>query len=195
MALRLLSIAGDNCEAKKVKLEDKHKAKAYFIALNVKKRKKLVFQLTVTEKSTDGKVVKSKDSVKVFVKPKEANSDTTPPEITLLGDNPYRLEAGNNFNDPGATAKDETDGTVAVNISGEVNSKVVGEYKIYYTAKDKSGNEANVTRVVNVVDTTPPTIKILGDNPLTLEYDSNFSDPGVTTSDNAEGNRANWQTF
>ncbi len=185
---KIIKYSWKQLRGKRVDLKDKNSAKAYFIAPSVSKSERLQFRLTVTEKSSSGRVIKSRDRVNITIKPKDNNNDTTPPVITINGENPYNLEAGNSFSDPGATAVDETDGNVTITKSGKVNSKVVGEYKIIYTAKDKSGNEANATRVVKVVDTTPPAIKVLGDNPLTVEYDSNFSDPGVTTSDNAEGN-------
>ena len=37
-----------------------------------------------------------------------------------------------------------------------------------------------VTRTVNVVDTTAPVITLLGDNPMTIEVGSTFTDPGAT---------------
>ena len=184
---KIVKYSWKQLRGKRVDLKDKNSAKAYFIAPDVSKEDRLQFRLTVTEKSSSGRVIKSRDRVTITVKPKDANSDTTPPVITLLGDNPYRLEAGNNFSDPGATAKDDTDGTVAVHKSGEVNSKVVGEYTIYYTAKDKSGNEANATRVVKVVDTTPPTITLNGDKNISLFVGDSYTEEGATAIDNVDG--------
>src|SRR5699024_4769766 len=39
-----------------------------------------------------------------------ADEDTTPPEITLNGDNPMELEVGEEYVEPGATAEDDVDG-------------------------------------------------------------------------------------
>ena len=176
-AYKWIQIKGDSVE-----LHDVNKSIAWFTAPDVDDKEEFSFLLTVTEKK-DGLIKKSTDTATVTIQ-----KDTISPVITIIGENPYSLEAGSSFNDPGAKAEDNADGELNVSKSGNINNKKVGEYKIRYSAVDISGNEANATRVVNVVDTTPPTIKILGDNPLTLEYDSNFSDPGVTTSDNAEGN-------
>ena len=173
-------------KGKHVKLQNKESVKATFIAPDVKKRRRLVFRLITTEVSPSGYKLKFRDIVKVYILPKE-DKDKTPPVITLNGKNPYILEAGEDFIDPGAKAVDDHDGELAVTISGEVDNRSVGEYKLVYIAKDKSGNEANATRVVKVVDTTPPTIKLKGKKLLVIERDSNFSDPGVALSDNAKG--------
>ena len=44
-----------------------------------------------------------------------------------------------------------------------------------------------VTRTVNVVDTTAPVITLLGDNPMTIEVGTTFTDPGATASDAGDG--------
>ena len=38
--------------------------------------------------------------------------DTTPPDITILGNNPFNLEVLATYNDPGATAEDDEDEVV-----------------------------------------------------------------------------------
>jgi len=40
---------------------------------------------------------------------------------------------------------------------------------------------------VNVVDTSSPEITLLGDNPMTIEVGSTFTDPGATALDNYDG--------
>ena len=96
-------------------------------------------------------------------------SDTTPPVISLLGTNPQIIEFGDIFDDPGATATDDVDGdlTSYITVGGDtVNILVLGSYTVTYDVMDSSGNPAlQVTRTVNVVDTTPP------------------SDPSITSSD------------
>jgi len=58
-------------------------------------------------------------------------------------------------NDANATAVDAVDGNLTVSISGAVDTSTVGNYTLTYTATDSAGNEANVTRSVEVVNTTP----------------------------------------
>jgi hypothetical protein len=84
--------------------------------------------------------------------------DTIPPVITLNGANPFYVELGGTFTDPGATATDLCAGAVSVIISGSVNTNAVGTNTLTYTAGDGSGNTNSATRTVIVRDTTPPTI-------------------------------------
>ncbi len=79
--------------------------------------------------------------------------DKTAPIITLLGDSPMEITKGSTFVDPGATAKDNKDGTIAadkIKATGTVNINVIGEYKITYTVSDTAGNVATKTRTVTV---------------------------------------------
>ena len=116
--------------------------------------------------------------------------DTIPPLITITGDNPVTVTRDDTYSDAGATAIDNVDGVVAVTIvSNSVDTSVVGTYHIVYKAEDSSGNEANATREVRVVepDTTPPVITILGDNPITILADTTYSDAGASATDDVDG--------
>jgi len=83
--------------------------------------------------------------------------DTRPPVITLTGANPFYVELGNTYVEPGATASDTCAGTLAVNRTGTVNTNAVSTNTLFYTATDGS-NSATNTRTVIVRDTTPPVI-------------------------------------
>jgi len=85
-------------------------------------------------------------------------ADTTPPVITLLGTSPLTNECHSAFVDPGATALDNCSGVVNVSTNSTVNANAVGIYTIDYVASDAAGNSATNTRLVYVVDTTPPVI-------------------------------------
>ena len=55
---------------------------------------------------------------------------------------------------------------------------------------DSSGNAATeVTRTVNVTDTTAPVITLVGDAEITVEVGTTYIRPtGATASDNYDGN-------
>lgn len=78
--------------------------------------------------------------------------DTTKPVVKLKGNNNITLYVGDKFTDPGATATDDRDGdlTSAIEIAGKVDTNKEGTYTLTYKVKDKSGNEASVTRTVKV---------------------------------------------
>ena len=93
--------------------------------------------------------------------------DTTAPIITLVGSDPVNVELGSVYTDAGATAFDIYDGDKTSNIVtvNPVNVNVVGTYIVTYDVSDLNGNAATqVTRTVNVVDTTAPTLSLL--NPV-----------------------------
>ena len=112
--------------------------------------------------------------------------DTTPPTITVLGDNPLTVEVGAAFSDPGVTVYDQ-DGSSTYTTTGTVDTNVLGAYSLTYTAVDNSGNQATATRTVNVVDTTAPVITLTGDSQVNLEVGSTYTDAGATASDNYDG--------
>ena len=99
-------------------------------------------------------------------------SDTEAPTITLNGDSIIRLKSGDTYNEAGATATDKEDGSVNVDIKGQVDSNTAGEYIITYTAVDKAGNLGTKTRKVIVVDEAkanpvpvPPSVNITAESP------------------------------
>lgn len=78
--------------------------------------------------------------------------DVGAPTVSVTGDNPFQIELGETFTDPGAVANDEEDGTITEDIvvTGSVNTDKVGEYTLTYKVTDKAGNDASATRKVQV---------------------------------------------
>ena len=111
-------------------------------------------------------------------------ADTTPPTLSLNGASPMMLEChASSYEEPGAAVSDGCDPSPALTTSGTVNPDATGAYTITYTAIDASGNQAIATRIVNVVDSTPPEITLTGANPLALACDTPYSEPGAVVSD------------
>ena len=117
--------------------------------------------------------------------------DTTPPVITLIGANPQTIEVGSSYVELGATALDNYDGDITGSIlidASAVNTSLVGSYPVTYDVTDANGNTAvQVTRTVNVVDTTIPVITLVGANPQTIEVGSPYVESGATALDNYDG--------
>ena len=92
--------------------------------------------------------------------------DTTPPVIALNGASTLTVECHTTFNDP-VTATDSCAGSVSVITTGSVDVNTPGTYTLTYNASDSAGNDAApVTRIVNVVDTTPPVITACATNKI-----------------------------
>jgi hypothetical protein len=95
-------------------------------------------------------------SVALIYSCKKEKKDTTPPVITLKGINPVTDHCvGTAYIDAGATANDETDGDITLNIrvTANVDTTVTGTYLVKYNVSDKAGNDATeVIRTVTVIN-------------------------------------------
>ena len=62
----------------------------------------------------------------------------------------------------------------------------VGVHTITWTATDPATNEMMATQVVTIVDTTPPVIALLGDNPQTVEFGTAYTELNATATDEVD---------
>lgn len=84
--------------------------------------------------------------------------DTTPPVVTLNGQDTVYLILGERYSEAGATAEDNRDGVIAVQISGLVDNLQPGSYTLTYTATDKAGNKTSKIRTV-IVESNAPVVE------------------------------------
>ena len=106
--------------------------------------------------------------------------------IELKGNKKEVLEVGSKYKDKGANAFISnlfTKKSIEVRTAGEVDSNKVGTYKITYEAKD-NGQSKLVTREIQVVDKTKPTIKI---NKISACQNNKTFDFDVEVTDNYDG--------
>jgi len=77
--------------------------------------------------------------------------DEEPPTVTL---NPGidTIIIGEEWEDAGVTISDNLDESPTVEVSGTVNSSVVGSYEITYIITDDYLNTTVITRIVNVIE-------------------------------------------
>ena len=117
-------------------------------------------------------------------------ADDDPPVISLNGPATINLAFGQPYVEQGATATDNVDATVTVNIGGAtVNPNVPGTYIVAYNAQDSAGNVASeVTRTVNVAgDGNPPVITLNGPATINLGFGDTYTEQGATANDPEEG--------
>ena len=118
-----------------------------------------------------------------------------PPTITLTGSATITLLVGDTYIEDGCVATDQEDGdiTSSITTSGTVDTSIAGTYVVVYSVTDSSDNLASVSRevVVNAAstntDTTAPVITLLGSSTINLTVGDTFTDPGVTATDNVDG--------
>ena len=91
--------------------------------------------------SSDNKV---EENITVDVKDEEG------PIINVNGDKEVIVFIGANYDDAGATAVDNCDGEIQVDVSGGVDTNTIGEYEINYSARDAAGNSSIVSRKITV---------------------------------------------
>eukprot|EP00049_Salpingoeca_infusionum_P003219 m.64579 g.64579 ORF g.64579 m.64579 type:complete len:1574 (-) comp12017_c5_seq1:432-5153(-) len=88
--------------------------------------------------------------------------DVTKPAVFLIGSSRLQWERYTPFVDPGVYVVDNgfpIDGS-EVGTDGLVDVNVEGEYTLTYSVADESGNVAEATRRVQVLDTTAPSIQL-----------------------------------
>lgn len=93
------------------------------------------------------------------------------PTINLNGSSVATVEVNTNYTDLGATAIDTEDGNITADIAtlNPVDITTVGTYTVSYNVIDSNSNSAvQVTRTVDIVDTTPPTIALNGNSVETV---------------------------
>ena len=95
-------------------------------------------------------------------------------------------EVNTTYVDPGGVeANDNYDTSFNIIKSEFVNTSLLGEGTVYFDLTDSSGNSADrLIRVVDIVDTTPPTITLSGSSTETIIRGDSFIDVGVIVSDN-----------
>ena len=123
--------------------------------------------------------------------------DRVAPQIVLFGSATIEINVGDVYVEPGYNASDNKDGdiTSAVQIAGDLNTSVAGQYELTYSAQDSIGNQAEmkkrtiiVTETVVETDETPPVLILLGDTNITLFLGESFVEPGFNATDNNDGN-------
>ena len=111
-------------------------------------------------------------------------TDESIPVITLNGEHNITLEVGSEYTELNAVAL-LNDEQVDVVVTGSVNVNVLGEYQIKYNAESDSNLVADeVVRIINVVDTTAPSISFSEQDNYIYEVGTPFPYESIITSDN-----------
>lgn len=105
------------------------------------------------------------------------------PTVILLGEANQTVEAFSSYEDPGISLKL---GKKTIKGDWEVHGKpdtttpatYEMEYTVYWHFR-----KIHVKRTVNVVDTTPPTLTLMGEREMTLGSLSQFQEPGYVAKD------------
>ena len=114
--------------------------------------------------------------------------DLVKPTINLNGPTVIRTEINKLFADPLAAAFDNIEGNISSRIQkiSTVDTANIGVYNVKYFVTDYSGNTSDtVYRTVIVeLNSTGPSITLIGLNTLRTNVKETFNDPGVIALDN-----------
>ncbi|MTH54741.1 DUF5011 domain-containing protein, partial [Bacillus mangrovi] len=148
-------------------------------SVNIKKRGNYKLTYTVSDRAKNKATVTRTITVK---------KDSIKPSISGAANKTISL--GTSFSTmAGVTAKDNVDGNItkSIKVSGSINLKKAGVYKITYTVSDKAKNTSVVTRIITVLDKIRPEISGIQDTQIYLGNNFNAL-AGVSASDNNDGN-------
>ena len=119
--------------------------------LNLEKLGKYKYTYTIKHKKQEKKITRVVNII-----------DEENPVIELNGKNEISLYVGDKYNEENAKATDNYDKDITdkIEIDGSVDTSKVGEYKLIYSVKDSSDNEASIIRTVKVIEKPKPVQKI-----------------------------------
>lgn len=107
------------------------------------------------------------------------------PLLEINGDSHIEIEVNQQYQDAGATASYRfNDISSEIETENNVNFTKIGTYQVNYYIR---GHDIMATRVVDVVDSTPPVLTLQGANPLRLFEFTQMEDPGIRAFDNNDG--------
>jgi hypothetical protein len=178
-----LKVYGDNGATAIDQLDSKlGKGVAVVTTSNVNGAKMGSYTVTYNAKdSTGNKAIAKTRAVNVV--------DKTAPVLKLQGHARIEHVAGTAFADPGVQCKDAcTTSKIHTPVwTKPFTDQVLGDYVRTYKCSDTSSNTATVSRTFTVVDKTAPLLALIGEDSITIEAGSSYTEQGATCKDFIDG--------
>lgn len=116
-------------------------------------------------------------------------ADYENPEITLYGNDTIQIEQCASIIDPMGYAIDNgIKDTILIKLVDTINTSILGEQTIRYSAVDSNKNESFAQRLfIIIADTTAPTLFLKGSDTIYHEVKTTYLDPGYDARDNCAG--------
>ena len=117
--------------------------------------------------------------------------DTHAPVISFGIKDTVFVEVYDTYSDSDVTISDNFDKSPLLTHKGYLTNFVtddLGIFKIWYIGTDHSGNSDSMMRIVKVIDTLPPVMKLVGNDSVIVMQDSAYKDAGYSVTDNYKGN-------
>ena len=113
--------------------------------------------------------------VKVYSLPGDTNNDEP---ATLLGDNPYYVQIGTSYSDPGVNYNPATEFFTVE--TSNLNMNELGTQSVECIVRNQSGSILRSSTRTVIVD-PGPIITLNGDNPYIIQRGFRYSEPGATS--------------
>lgn len=112
-------------------------------------------------------------------------------KLSLVGDENVIVEYGSTYEDEGAKAifRDK-DITKDIEVKNNIVYEKLGTYKIDYIVHTKRKSK-KISRIVQIIDTEKPIIKLTGGNEIKIYLGDEYKDPGYIATDNYDGDITN----
>ncbi|WP_298540757.1 immunoglobulin-like domain-containing protein [uncultured Aquimarina sp.] len=107
--------------------------------------------------------------------------DDVAPTIELIGERNIFIQVGGTYTEQGVTVSDNfnQEGEITVGLPLNLNVNIAGLYELKYTATDRSGNSASVSRFVQVFNKPVARFSprnVTGQSPLTITFNAGGSE-------------------
>ena len=106
--------------------------------------------------------------------------------IHINGEENLTIHYGENYEEKGASITFLGKQLTPV-IKGTINTSILGWQEVTYSVSNYLGIIKQAKRKVNVVDTIPPTLTLLGPKKLTLIIGDSYQEAGYQLIDNVDG--------
>lgn len=145
-------------------------------------------EYTLTYSVTNSKGKKKKEVIRTV-----NVLDKTKPSLKLKKYVSYNIKYASSYKDLGYVATDNYDGDITskVKVTGSVDTSKLGTYKLTYTVYDSSGNKAEKSRTIKVIDNEKPSISLKGKERMIIKVGARYNEPGYTSYDNYDKDTTN----
>lgn len=113
--------------------------------------------------------------------------DTTPPKISLVGDNNIKQSYSKEYEEIGYSAYDNYDGDITSKVVTKKEDIDDKNFVIHYDVEDSSLNKAHAERNVTIIDDIPPSVLLNGDDYMVITLNSVYEEKGASAKDDIDG--------
>ena len=114
-------------------------------------------------------------------------ADTKKPEIILEGDDEIKQSYAKEYEEQGFKAIDEYDGDITDKVVTNRQNLDEMNFNVIYEVQDSSGNKAEKTRRVTLIDDVSPTITLKGKTADTIYIGGKYTESGAKAIDEKDG--------